>query len=92
MIPYGVVLLWLAMQYPTNPGIVLPNTTGTTTIYYKLDDRVFEPIDIPAIQVKDGHSFVTFGGELIPRWTCADKSRILLTAEDDTRWCHKVQP
>ena len=24
--------------------------------------------------------------------TCADKSRILLTAEDGTNWCHAVHP
>lgn len=26
------------------------------------------------------------------RWGCADKSRILLTAEDGTHWCHAPQP
>lgn len=25
-------------------------------------------------------------------WSCADKSRILLTAEDGKKWCHKVHP
>jgi hypothetical protein len=25
------------------------------------------------------------------KWTCADKSRILETAEDGTKWCHKPQ-
>jgi hypothetical protein len=25
------------------------------------------------------------------RWTCTDKSRILLTAEDGKHWCHKPQ-
>ena len=25
-------------------------------------------------------------------WTCAEKSRILLSAEDGAHWCHKVQP
>lgn len=24
--------------------------------------------------------------------TCSDKSRILLTAEDGTKWCHKLKP
>ena len=24
-------------------------------------------------------------------WTCADKSRILLTAEDGKKWCHKPE-
>jgi hypothetical protein len=26
------------------------------------------------------------------KWGCADKSRILLTAEDGKKWCHKPQP
>jgi hypothetical protein len=25
-------------------------------------------------------------------WSCADKTRILLTSEDGKHWCHKVQP
>ena len=27
-----------------------------------------------------------------PRYECSDKSRILLTAEDGKKWCHKVKP
>jgi hypothetical protein len=65
-----------------------------------------EPIDVPAVQTKcdptaeenSPEMDACFSGE----WpyffpdrivvTCADKSRILLTAEDGKQWCHKVQP
>jgi hypothetical protein len=43
------------------------------------------PPDVPAIQ-KPAE------GITMPLWRCADKSRILLTAEDGKKWCHKVQP
>jgi hypothetical protein len=29
---------------------------------------------------------------LLKRWTCADKSRILLHSENGKHWCHLVQP
>jgi hypothetical protein len=38
-----------------------------------------EPIDVPAIQEDK-------------RWTCADKSNVLMTSEDGKHWCHRVQP
>jgi hypothetical protein len=28
----------------------------------------------------------------VKRYTCADKSRVVLTSEDGKHWCHKVQP
>lgn len=31
---------------------------------------------------------VPIADEFEKRWTCSDKSRILLTAEDGTKWCH----
>jgi hypothetical protein len=64
-----------------------------------------ESIDVPAVQVPIDpdwchHNMETdFGLRLCrvlgaerPVYSCADKSRILLTAEDGTKWCHKVQP
>ena len=64
-----------------------------------------EPIDVPAA-IKgrkvnsDGREecwWVTKDGKLGKSvcyemgWTCADKSRILLTAEDGKKWCHAPQ-
>jgi hypothetical protein len=28
---------------------------------------------------------------LVTKWTCADKARVLLTAENGKKWCHKVK-
>ena len=28
---------------------------------------------------------------IIKRWTCRDRSRVLLTSEDGKKWCHKLQ-
>jgi hypothetical protein len=53
-----------------------------------------EPMDVPAIQ--SGAMICDIYGEY-PQgcrskgWTCADKSRILETAEDGTKWCRRVQ-
>lgn len=64
------------------------------------------PVDVSAIQVDKytdyGPEWVCPAGAFLSRyrgalacrmkvWTCADKSRILLTAEDGKCWCHKVQ-
>jgi hypothetical protein len=56
-------------------------------------------VDVPAIQVSDGQSFagpcldrkgrMMDGYCVIPRWTCAVKTRILLTAEDGSKHCVK---
>jgi hypothetical protein len=65
-----------------------------------------EPVDVPAIQVPTNRApdcgsyfndqpmwrqgeYCTTERPLI--WTCADKSRILETAEDGTKWCRKVE-
>jgi hypothetical protein len=71
----------------TEPA-VLP-TSATVTIATPP-----EPIDVPAIPVKI--LCQVFDGT---KWqsapcgsTCADKSRILLTAEDGKKWCHAPQP
>jgi len=34
----------------------------------------------------DGKTYVTE-----TKWTCADKSRVLMTAENGEKWCHRVQ-
>lgn len=60
-----------------------------------------EPMDVPAVEVidhKDDWYYMKtydvpeqeemFRGDR-KRWTCADKSRILLTAEDGTKHCVK---
>lgn len=57
------------------------------------------PIDVPAIKIC---AVNVKPNEVCPfpddfpkhtgyRYTCADKSRILQTAENGTKWCHKVQ-
>jgi hypothetical protein len=67
-----------------------------------------EPPDVPAIkgkgckltdqQIKQGYCCSRGGWQMdCPHHVdgkpyCADKSRILLTAEDGKKWCHKVQP
>jgi len=43
--------------------------------------RRAEPMDIPAIS--------HHGAEWMPIWTCADKSRVLLTSEDGKKHCIK---
>ena len=74
---------------------------GTEHVLIRCNDPLAESQDVPAIQVKDGNSFVGTCGRdqkedypnwhlcIIPRWTCKDTSRILLTAEDGTRHCVK---
>lgn len=66
-----------------------------------VEDR--QPIDEPAIQVSDARSGAGMCSQgekpsvknssycIQPRDTCADKSRILLTAEDGKKWCHAPQ-
>jgi hypothetical protein len=66
----------------------------------------YEPMDVPAIQeprrecIKYGIICATgttstcppceeYGD--VPEWTCAEKSRILETAENGTKWCRKVE-
>jgi hypothetical protein len=66
-----------------------------------------EPQDVPAIQekrhektggtincraVSDALETCDCEYRDVEVTTCADKSRILLTAEDGTKWCHKPQP
>jgi len=61
---------------------------------------VTEPQDVPAVQkLVKIYNPVLLGTIVTPppppfhyeqRWACADKSRILLTAEDGSKWCHKV--
>jgi hypothetical protein len=51
-------------------------------------------VDVPAIQVTDGLSPMGADGRgrinvPLPRWTCADKQRILLTDESGGRHCVK---
>jgi hypothetical protein len=53
--------------------------------------------DVPAIQKKRGvqcRNCTDWMGTLgrTTYWTCAEPERILLTAEDGKRFCHKVQP
>ena len=64
------------------------------------------PLDVPAVMVElpEGQQLLTpctiyekpnrFGHCTTheKRWTCSDRSRILLTAEDDTRHCIKLPP
>lgn len=57
-----------------------------------------EPVDVPAIRSSVDEVFCnammgyscTFTAR--DKWSCADKSSILLTSEDGKHWCHKVQP
>jgi hypothetical protein len=54
-----------------------------------------EPVDVPAIQRKYSTGVICGLNdciELPPKkiWTCADRSRILLTAEDGTKHCIKL--
>jgi len=41
-----------------------------------------------------GHGQTKSSGQVCKqnRWSCADKSRILLTSEDGKKWCYKVKP
>lgn len=82
----------------------LPPVKGTSGQIPYCMNCPTDPADIPAIQVRDMFSPVgacgdgqkpevpLWNGCLIPWWTCADKSRVLLTAEDGSHWCHRVQP
>jgi hypothetical protein len=60
-----------------------------------------EPIDVPAIQetrkrrdclIADQGCLVYGDETTYLAWTCADKARILQTAENGDHWCHRVQP
>lgn len=61
-------------------------------------------LDVPAIQEqrlehKKGEGFecgmqdwcIALDDMYMPHWSCQDKSRILETSEDGTKWCRKVQ-
>lgn len=59
----------------------------------------FNPVDVPAVRMIEDQSdqwwdvLNTEPAEVQTKglqrhWTCTDKSRILLTAEDGTKWCH----
>lgn len=62
---------------------------------------ISEPVDVPAAETPavlectpvdiPGFNNSTCIALRPAQWRCADTSRILLTAEDGTRWCHKPQ-
>jgi hypothetical protein len=67
-----------------NPATSTANVRSTATQW----EPTLEPADVPAIQ--EGELYKP-GDKLFwsTRWTCADKSRILLVAENGTRHCLK---
>lgn len=103
----SIFLLWLAMQQPLKPNKTTPSNScyidcvdgrlRSTCPYFGNEGEACGEslrIDAPAVRCEDvcwvrGNAVTCpcMGG-----WTCADQSRILLTAEDGKRWCHKVQP
>ena len=95
MIPLAAIL-WMLSHQGDNATGMSPQAISTYDVC-SLDGKLVscpikppEPIDVPAVEedYETGNPEARFG----KRWTCADKSRILLRSEDDKHWCHKPQP
>lgn len=94
----GSAYNWTVIQDGRPTGISLSTLTPKGYVFnFDPSWHPDEPIDVPAIQTDQpcgrmypsGHMMVC---EATHGWSCADKSRILLTSEDGKRWCHKVSP
>jgi hypothetical protein len=88
------------LSAPLPDRIASASGSGTVTNTWS-PAETYEPMDVPAIQeptrfvtdpickILSGHQI---GSCWLPSyWTCADKSRVLETAEDGKKWCHKTQ-
>jgi hypothetical protein len=94
---------WNVMPFPSDQQILDYDQQSLLNLKTKTAEP--EPMDVPAIEDKpflmhakgdcwgEGMQAVCADHDIFkPTYTCADKSRILLTAEDGKKWCHKVQP
>jgi hypothetical protein len=72
------------------PAMRLPNKVNHVQLYVSGDEaRAAVEGFQEQCRLDGGHAK---GGECsMPEWGCADKSRILMTAEDGKHWCHKPQ-
>jgi hypothetical protein len=86
------------LSAPLPDRIESASGSGTVTNTWS-PAETYEPMDVPAIQECDKK---VEGWQVCPwpvdfpkhtgwHFTCADKSRILGTAEDGTKWCRKVE-
>jgi len=93
MILYLALLGQLRGDVPTQPKCAGPWGPCWTFIY----PEDVPPMDVPATTTLDNaYVGVCANGQMpdilgvycsVPRWTCADKSRVLLTSENGVRHC-----
>jgi hypothetical protein len=77
---------WSCVDY-TNGGIVARQKNGSFTQYFMAPPTFVTTLPVCTEATRTS----PFDSPRKTTYTCADKSRILLTAEDGKRWCHKPE-
>jgi hypothetical protein len=77
---------WSCVDY-TNGGIVARQKNGSFTQYFMAPPPFVTTLPVCTEATRTS----PFDSPRKTTYTCADKSRILLTAEDGKRWCHKPE-